>query len=107
MTNWRRRDKRVFLMLSWAAAIALACPIWTSSFSAEFDGEKAAQQWYYQHYRCKMGEDESTGAQLSADQEDAACWRRQILGEELTGNGWCFDQGEQQWALKCPIVPAE
>lgn len=80
------------------ASFALVSLLSVPAVAARFDGAKATEEWYV-----------ALGACQGANFEDAktserGCVKRDRLAKSLQANGYCFDKGEQEWAL-CRAKP--
>lgn len=80
-----------------AALLALMWAVVTvhADTTSKFDGKEVAAEWYQAHMKCRLPIEGQTNQQ--ADQQ---CDQRDKLTRVLKIHGFCFDQGEQEWA-KC------
>jgi hypothetical protein len=68
-----------------------------SSNAYAFSGPVTAAEWYAVHELCRLGQ-MADGAELSKNDNDAACAERDKLQKELAANGYCWNNDEQEWA---------
>lgn len=76
-------------------ALALSLTLLSSAFA--FDGAKSVDAYYKLRPECRLGETVA-GQTLTADQSAASCANLDKVGKELTKNGYCWKDSEQEWA---------
>ncbi|WP_395449400.1 hypothetical protein ACHMW7_05875 [Aminobacter sp. UC22_36] len=78
--------------------VALALSLFTLPLALAFDGPKTVQDYYKLRPECRQGET-ATGEILTANQSAASCTALDRLGRELTANGYCWINSEQEWVV--------
>jgi len=69
--------------------------------SRKFDGVAVAEIYYEIRSSCRSGETVD-GRILTDEESNKQCLILDALGEQLIKHGYCWDQGEQEWAF-CEI----
>lgn len=84
--------------MRWIALALVALSPFATTLA--FEAEAKIAEYNQLRPECRQAED-ANGQPISTEQSAASCEALNVIGKELSENGYCFDKSEQEWAI-CP-----